>query len=177
MRIVVFKGEERMPQPHPLVIQLRFTRSEFERALEGISDEDARKRFLPMNCISWIIGHAACGEQNIWVTSMQKYTPLPQINVLYDYGQPASTPPLAEVLEAWRVVTQAADTFLDTMTTQTLQTVNDEYGWSTGSLLQRFIYHYWYHTGEIMAIRQMLGHTDLPEFVGDLANLAPYQPH
>jgi len=37
--------------PHPLVLQLRFTRNEFTRALEGLNDADARRRFLPMNCI------------------------------------------------------------------------------------------------------------------------------
>ena len=45
--------------PHPLVLQLRFTRSEFQRALEGITDDEARRRFLPMNCISWNIGRLA----------------------------------------------------------------------------------------------------------------------
>ena len=45
--------------PHPLVEQLRFARHEFQRALEGVSDEDARRRLLPMNCISWNIGHLA----------------------------------------------------------------------------------------------------------------------
>jgi hypothetical protein len=45
--------------PHPLVIQLRFARSELVRCLEGVSDEDARRRIQPMNCISWIIGHLA----------------------------------------------------------------------------------------------------------------------
>jgi hypothetical protein len=37
---------------HPLVDQLRFARSEFRRGLEGFSDEEARRRFLPMNCLS-----------------------------------------------------------------------------------------------------------------------------
>jgi len=46
-----------------------------------------------------------------------------------------------------------------------------------GSLLLRFIYHYWYHTGETMAIRQMLGHKNLPEFVGNLEAEAPYLPY
>ena len=45
-----------------------------------------------------------------------------------------------------------------------------------GNLLQRVIYHYWYHTGENMAIRQLLGHTNLPEFVGDIDGEAPYRP-
>jgi hypothetical protein len=43
----------------PLVTQLRFARSEFVRCLDGVSDEDAIKRLLPMNCISWIIGRLA----------------------------------------------------------------------------------------------------------------------
>ena len=42
---------------HPLVTQLRFTRSEFLRCLDGVAGEEARRRFEPMNCISWIIGH------------------------------------------------------------------------------------------------------------------------
>ena len=45
-----------------------------------------------------------------------------------------------------------------------------------GSLLQRTIYHYWYHTGENAAIRQNLGHTGLPDFVGDIDTEAPYRP-
>ena len=39
----------------------------------------------------------------------------------------------------------------------------------------RNIYHYWYHTGEASAVRQMLGHANLPEFVGDI-NQAAYRP-
>jgi hypothetical protein len=38
-------------------------------------------------------------------------------------------------------------------------------------------HHYWYHIGENMAIRQELGHRDLPEFVGDIDTEAPYLPH
>jgi hypothetical protein len=45
-----------------------------------------------------------------------------------------------------------------------------------GSLLLRMIYHYWYHTGENAAIRQQLGHTSLPDFVGDIDHEAPYRP-
>ena len=45
--------------PHSLVTQLRFARSEFLRCLDGISEDDAARRLLPMNCISWMIGHLA----------------------------------------------------------------------------------------------------------------------
>lgn len=168
---------------HPLVIQLRFTRSEFRRALEGLSEADACRRFLPMNCISWNIGHLAHAEQAIFLTGMQGHTPLPHLNELYGYGQPASTPKLSEMQEAWQTVTQMVDPFLDTFTIITLQqtgiTSNDDQQtyYLAGSLLLRVIYHYWYHLGETMAIRQLLGHTNLPEFVGDLDAQAPYLPH
>jgi hypothetical protein len=46
---------------------------------------------------------------------------------------------------------------------------------SVGTMLLRVIYHYWYHTGEAAAVRQLLGHRDLPEFVGDM-DAAPFQP-
>jgi hypothetical protein len=36
-------------------------------------------------------------------------------------------------------------------------------------------YHYWFHLGEAQAVRQALGHTSLPSFVGDIAQ-APYRP-
>jgi uncharacterized damage-inducible protein DinB len=167
--------------PHPLIIQLRFTRSEFQRALEGISDADASRRLLPMNCISWNIGHMAWQEQRYWLTRMQGQTPLPQLNELVGYGQPACTPPLSNMWEAWHTITQIVDPFLDTLTTEQLQEIRYSDGGQTdytaGALLQRVIYHYWYHTGENMAIRQMLGHIDLAEFVGNIDDEAPYLPH
>jgi uncharacterized damage-inducible protein DinB len=176
----IAKGAKTMP--HPLVLQLRFTRSEFQRGLEGISDAEARRRFLPMNCISWNIGHMAWQEQRYWLTRMQGQTPLPYINELAAFGQPASTPPLAEMWEAWQTITRIADPFLDTLTTDRLlepipiPSENPEFFLTGGNLLQRVIYHYWYHTGENAAIRQMLGHIDLPQFVGNIDDEAPYRP-
>jgi hypothetical protein len=40
----------------------------------------------------------------------------------------------------------------------------------------RMTYHYWFHIGEIQAIRQMLGHTGLGSYVGDIEERAPYRP-
>jgi hypothetical protein len=160
------------------VTQLRFTRSEFQRALKGVTDEDARRRFEPMNCISWNIGHLAWQEQRYWLHFGQGEMPLPGINKQFAYGAPACTPPLDEVWEAWRTVTSAADPWLDTLTTEDLARAMPRAfrpGVTCGSLLLRVIYHYWYHIGESMAIRQMLGHTGLPDFVGDLDGEAPYR--
>jgi len=36
-----------------------------------------------------------------------------------------------------------------------------------GTMLTRVTYHYFYHIGEMQAIRQMLGHKDLPTYIGD----------
>lgn len=163
---------------HPLVEQLRFTRSEWLRALDGVSDEDARQRLLPMNSIGWIVGHLAWQEQRYWLTILQGRTAVPGLTELVGYGRPATTPPLAEMLDAWRTITQSADAFLDAITTTRLQEEIAIRGWMTttiGSLLLRVIYHYWYHIGEIMAIRQQLGHPNLPDFVGDLDQEAPYR--
>lgn len=166
--------------PHPLVDQLRFARSEFRRGIEGVSDEDARRRLLPMNCISWHLGHLAAQEQRYWLTFAQELTLRPALREAFRNGAPASTPPPAETWAAWREVTAAADPWLDTVTAETLASpVSHEEVWGEvtfGNLLLRTIYHYWFHTGENAAIRQQLGHTNLPDFVGGLDEEAPYRP-
>ncbi len=165
---------------HPLVLQLRFTRSEFKRGLEGVTEDEARKRFLPMNCISWNVGHLAWQEQRYWLTHMQGKILVPLLNELVAYGKPATTPSLAEMWQAWYSVTAEVDKYLDQLSTaELLQPFIYEgkpVDFTIGSRLQRVIYHYWYHTGENLAIRQLLGHKDLPEFVGDIEDLAPYKP-
>lgn len=163
---------------HPLVLQLRFARSEFQRALAGLTDEDARRRVMPMNCISWNFGHLACQEQGQWLWLAQGQILLPHVNDRFATGASASTPALDEAWAAWQTITQAADLWLDAVTTAKLQEYAQVDGQPTdylfGNLLQRNIYHYWYHTGENMAIRQLLGHTSLPEFVGNIDDEAPY---
>jgi hypothetical protein len=90
---------------HPLVAQLRFTRSELQRALAGLTDDDARRRFLPMNCISWNIGHLAWQEQRYWLWRGRGQMLLPHVNDLFASGAPASTPALDEMWAAWRAIT------------------------------------------------------------------------
>jgi uncharacterized damage-inducible protein DinB len=167
---------------HPLVRQLRFTRSEFKRAIKGVSDDDGRRQFPRMNCISWNVGHLAWQEQSYFLYYGQGYKLLPRIETLFHSGAPASSPALSEMFAAWDEITAAADPWLDSLTSEILQqhfTRKDgKPGQRTfGSLLQRVIYHYWYHTGENMAIRQLLGHTRLPQFVGNIDDKAPYLPN
>ncbi|MBN1963015.1 MAG: DinB family protein [Anaerolineae bacterium] len=159
---------------HPLVTQLRFARSEFQRGLEGVTAEEAVRRFLPMNCISWMVGHLAAQEHFYWVwMGHGEQVVSDELLGLVAYGQPASTPPLNEMWAMWHTVTTAADRFLDTITGEVLYVHMDRRGRpdyeDIGTRLLRNTYHYFFHLGEAQGIRQMLGHTGLPEFVGDMA--------
>ncbi len=164
---------------HPLVTQLRFTRSEWKRALKGLSNADARIRFDPMNCISWMIGHLAWHEHWYWVRYAQGDNIVPHLSKLVGTGRPASTPPLDEMWSDWREVIGASDDFLKSLTAGKLLERFEYKGKpakeTIGTMLHRITYHYWFHTGEALAIRQMLGHNDLPEFVGDISAKAPYR--
>ncbi len=165
---------------HPLVDQFRFTRSEWMRGLEGVTEEDGACHFGPMNCISWTVGHLAWHEQRTFLQRPQNIVLFPNLNEVFAYGAPMSTPSLNDMLETWHTVKKAADPYLDSLTTDSLLTdllLNGEpVGQSRGSALRRITYHYWYHISEIQAIRQMLGHKDLPEYVGDIETEAPYRP-
>ncbi len=164
---------------HPLVIQLRFARSEFRRCLEGLSEADARTRIGVMNSISWMVGHLANQENFYWCILAQGENMAPGLNDLVGTGKPASTPALTEMWAAWEQVTAVADRYLDTLTSAALTTHFEFNGKrlpeNVGTQLQRTIYHYWFHTGEAHAVRQQMGHGDLPQFVGNMST-AVYTP-
>ncbi len=165
---------------HPLVDQLRFTRSEWLHGLEGVSEEDGAKHFAPMNCISWIVGHLAWQEQRYFLDRAQGKVLFPKLQEMFAGGAPMSTPSLKEMMEIWHTITKTNDPFLDSLTTEGLLAElllqGKSLGQSIGSALRRMTYHYWYHIGEIQAIRQMLGQTNLPEYVGEIEKEAPYRP-
>jgi hypothetical protein len=165
---------------HPLVDQFRFTRREWVRGLEGVSEEQGAAHFGPMNCIAWTVGHLAWHEQRYWLHRAQGKVLFPMLNELFAYGAPMSTPSLMEMREQWQTVTKVADPYLDALTTEALESDllldGKSRGQSVGSAMRRVTYHYWYHIGEIQAIRQMLGQKDLPEYVGDIEEEAPYRP-
>jgi uncharacterized damage-inducible protein DinB len=76
----------------------------------------------------------------------------------------------------WKTVTETADPFLDSIQedhlTEHLQFQGRTARESTGTMLLRNIYHYWFHTGEAHAMRQQLGHGELPQFVGSMEKAA-----
>ena len=165
---------------HPLFTQLKFTRSEFMRCIAGVSDAEALVRHGQMNCISWIIGHMANQEQTYWLLLGQDKLLHPNLNSLVGTGKPASTPPLAEMLDVWYSITNEADDYLQTVTPELLQTHFVYKGQSRpesiGTMLYRNIYHYWFHLGENMAARKLMGHEGLGQFVGNIDAEAPYTP-
>lgn len=160
---------------HPLVTQLHFTRSEFVRCFEGVPPEDACRRPEPMNCLSWTVGHLAAQEHFLWVEMAQGQNIAPGLRQRVGYGQPASTPPWDEMWTLWRAITKKADVYLCGLKEEELNTY---FVWegkpvpeNVGILLLRNIYHYWFHLGKAHSMRQMLGHADLPAYVGKMSNV------
>ena len=103
---------------------------------------------------------------------------VPGLNAICGFGKPASTPPLAEMLAAWQEVTRATDPVLDAFTSDDLLATPAMTGSSSdsnGTMLMRVVGHYWFHNGEAQAIRQLIGHRNLPDFVGDMGAMAPYR--
>jgi len=100
---------------HTMVQMLNLTRKEFERNLVGLTDEDARKRIEPMNCISWIIAHVACQHRAFFVDwpagrkTDSRYLP-------YGHGAPPSEPPLDEAMGLWQDACKESEAWLQAAT-------------------------------------------------------------
>ena len=163
---------------HPMVAHLRFTRDEWLRGLEGVTDQEGARRFGAMNAIGWLVGHLASHEQAYWLDRGQGRILAPEVQACAG-GQPATTPPLGEMLTAWRTIVAASEPYLDQLDAPSLAGYWEVNGQpvreNIGTSLHRITYHYWYHLGEMQAIRQLLGHTGLPSYVGNLSSVA-YHP-
>ena len=53
--------------PIQQVTQLRFVRGKWLEGLDGVTEDEALKRFEPMNSIGWLVGHLASHEQVLLV--------------------------------------------------------------------------------------------------------------
>lgn len=159
-----------------LVRQLHFARQEFQRVFEGVTPADATRRLLPSNCLSWVVGHLAVQEQWYWITLPTGRVPVPELNTLTAPGQPPSTPDYEAMWTAWRQITAEADKYLISLQESDLSSHHIKDGRpiseSIGTMLQRNIFHYWFHLGEVHSLRQQMGHTDLPNFVGRTGTIA-----
>jgi hypothetical protein len=123
-----------------------------------------------------MIGHLAWQEQRYFVELAQGTIEVPEVKQ-FGYGKPLSVPPLDEAWRLWRAVTTAADVYLETITGATLTRPwkRDSSDETPGTRLHRTTYHYWFHLGEPQAVRQLLGHTKLPTFVGGFGK-SQYRP-
>jgi hypothetical protein len=128
-----------------------------------------------MNCLSWIVGDLAAQEHFFWVELAQHQNIAPGLRELVGYGQPASTPPWDEMWRSWHAITQAADVYLDGLRPDDFTThflsEGKPVAENVGTLLLRNIYHYWFHLGKAHSMRQTLGHTDLPAYVGNMRDV------
>src|SRR6185436_4378833 len=86
---------------HPLIDQLRFTRSEWLRGLAGVTEEDGAQHFGPMNSIGWTVGHLAWQEHRYFVERGQGKILFPQLHEVYRPGSPMTTPSLVGMRDIW----------------------------------------------------------------------------
>ena len=149
---------------HPLVQTQQFARSEFERCLNGLIDEEARFRQTKadgsqMNCISWIICHMAHQEWLFFVRGPGG--PENERLAPFATGAPACVPTLTDALDIWGEAKRAADEWLSQAGDAEFERTADAWFENLGTCLMRNTYHYWVHAGEVTAIRQMLGHPEI----------------
>jgi hypothetical protein len=153
---------------HQLVQMQRVARFEFERGLEGLTDEEARFRPVKadgsrMNCISWTIGHLADQEWRLFVRGIGG--PDDERFEQYATGRPAIEPSLDDALDMWQEAKNKADEWLSKATDADMEPAAEQWFENLGTCVMRNTYHYLFHAGEINAVRQLLGHPEIP-FIG-----------
>ena len=151
----------------------RFALSEFERGLEGATDKEARRRTAKadgteMNAISWTIGHIAGHWLSVAAYAKQEERPSRVVRFLGSHADPTPLP-LTDALKLLDDAKKsadwlggAADSLLSSSPAGFLLSRE-----SVGTNVMRVILHSWFHTGEINAVRQMLGHAEIG-FIGDV---------
>ncbi len=138
-----------------------FAISEFERGLEGLTDEEARTRLKKadgseMNAISWTVVHIA----GHWLNRPER------LRRFASGSDDATPPPLSEALDLLQEAKRSTEEWLPNADDALLSTKPAAPGSeSIGTGAMRAVLHTWFHAGEINAIRQMLGHAEIP-FVG-----------
>ena len=152
---------------HHLVRYTQHVRREFERVLEDVSEADCEKRVAGMNSIAWITGHLAGQEQSYWLES-QGTDIIADLTAVRN-GADLSQPSFSEMYRHWKTITEASNPYLEQLSDEDLRTHFSGRRFfeieNIGSLMTRVIGHYYFHIGQISAIRKILGY-DVPSFVG-----------
>jgi len=140
------------------------TIDEFRRGLEGLTADEALVRHpkadgTSMNAASWIVQHVAGHWANVRarVTGEEPLARNP--------SRDGTPPPYAEALTAFEAPTRDLG-WLDAASDDVMASSHRELGGeSVGTFLMRAVLHTWFHTGELNAVRQLLGHPEIA-FVG-----------
>ena len=154
----------------------RFAISEFERGLQGLTDEEARTRLTKadgseMNAISWTVGHITGHWLLLAAYARQEEQPSGPVRFFGAAADPTPLP-LSDALKLLDEAKTSID-WLSTADDELLSALREGHAVSrkqqesVGTVLMRVTLHTWFHTGEINAVRQMLGHAPIP-FVGQM---------
>lgn len=144
---------------------ITFATDEFARGLEGLTPDEAGRRMpkadgTSMNAIAWNVQHIAAHWHNAALTLAGRP---------FESRYPSSdgTPP--PYLEALTLLQQFAAEFRSVPIDpeRMTQPVREGRPELVSQFVARAIFHTWFHAGEVNAVRQLLGHPEIP-FVGDL---------
>ena len=151
----------------------RFALSEFERGLEGVTDEEARKRMTKadgteMNAVTWTIGHIAGHWLSVAAYANHEERPSRVVRFLGSHADP--TPLL--LTDALKLLDDAKKSIEWLGSADDSLLSSSPAGFflsreSVGTNVMRVVLHTCFHTGEINAVRQLLGHAEIL-FVGKL---------
>lgn len=155
----------------------RFALSEFERGLDGLTDEDARTRMTKadgteMNAISWNVGHIARHWFRVAAYARQEQPPAGLEPYTSGPAADPTPPPLSNVLTLLEDAKTSIDWIREANDALLSATRgSDRHGENVGTALMRAVLHTWFHAGEINAVRQMLGHPPIGFVGGMIGNL------
>ena len=154
-----------------------FALSEFQRGLEGLTEEEVQTRTAKadgtqMNAISWIVGHIASHWLSVAAYATQGEPPTAMRERFLGRNADPTPPSLSGALQLLgnaRAATEWTSTADDALLSTTCRDSPVSRQGNVGTALMRAILHTWFHAGEINSVRQMLGHAEIP-FVGTMVD-------
>ncbi len=152
----------------------RYAISEFDRGLAGLTGAEAETRVAKadgteMNAISWTMSHV--NTHWFFIYRLMTDNDPPHLDRVY-FGAAAdpTPPPMPQARNAFASAKALTSSCLETTDDEFLSS-KKEFGplreENLGTQLMRAVLHTWFHTGEVNAVRQTLGHAEI-QYVGDL---------
>ncbi|MFT7587268.1 MAG: hypothetical protein ACI9EW_003710, partial [Cellvibrionaceae bacterium] len=152
---------------HPLIEQMQFAKQKWLIGHDDLSAEEGGKRLGNANSIGWMVGHLAGFDQAVWLERPLGIV-LNEAVKACGYGRPASTPDSDEMLAAWHAIQEHVNNVHKQLTADDLWICPGTSSENLGTLILRQMWHYWYHLGEMQAVRQAMGHENLAQYVGGI---------